>query len=678
MKFTARIILILLIQLGIYTPRVISQNKTLFTSIDEVIESYESEVIEMLSDLDAKQFRLSKTKRSFKKKAIREATVNLINHYYEIANKRIRHRKIPNNKLQTILIAAENHINGKFGKYRDEFYEQDSIDNHINWLYLGPINALSFGHNVNRHIFLKNLIFAYVETKEIKYIDWFNKILQDWLINNPPPNKNSSEVNWRTLEAGIRLFEAWPQLFYLNDDKSGISQATKLLMLLSIREHALHIKKRHEKLNNHALMQMNGLANISKYWPEFNFSKTNEQYAIEIMKRELDFQVLPDGTQNELASDYHYLTLKNFERFSSVLNRNDSIRFADRLREMYQYLAYSMSPNGYGLNNNDSDRTYMRGRLGYYARKTNHSVIRYITSNGKIGTKPDKTSLIYPFAGHAFLRDGFKPMDHWLYFDIGPYGNSHQHNDKLHISITAFGKDFLVDGGRYYYKADKWRQYFKGSFAHNILIVDQNNQNRNSKIAKDPITSFSLSDSLDIVRGSFKEGYMNVDDSIKHTRTILYKKSKYWIVKDVVEAQKLHEYNFLWHFHPKRDVFVDSLKSFTDEKDGNLLIMPLFVSEGDISVEHVRGRLDKNMDEKLNPWSTRPLENFLVQGWYSDDYNKIEESSTIIYKVSGKMIEINWLIFPFTSKITEIQLDEVYSKEDINSILFNSKIINDN
>src|SRR5690606_37873594 len=101
------------------------------------------------------------------------------------------------------------------------------------------------------------------------------------------------------------------------------------------------------------------------------------------------------------------------------------------------------------------------------AQKFNKPDWEYIATNGSSGTKPrGNPSYLSPWAGHLISRSGYDFNAHWSFFDLGPWGSGHQHNDKLHLSISAFGKDFLVDAGRFAYTgevAEKFRTYARGS-----------------------------------------------------------------------------------------------------------------------------------------------------------------------------------------------------------------------
>src|SRR5699024_6050375 len=104
----------------------------------------------------------------------------------------------------------------------------------------------------------------------------------------------------------------------------------------------------------------------------------------------------------------------------------------------------------------------------------------YIATNGESGNPPkSEPSYVFPWAGQMISRSDFGSEAHWSFFDAGPWGTGHQHNDKLHLSVSAYGRDFLVDGGRFAYRgetADKFRKYALGSQSHNVLLIDGHGQ----------------------------------------------------------------------------------------------------------------------------------------------------------------------------------------------------------
>ncbi|MCL7764477.1 heparinase II/III-family protein [Polaribacter sp. Z014] len=79
-----------------------------------------------------------------------------------------------------------------------------------------------------------------------------------------------------------------------------------------------------------------------------------------------------------------------------------------------------------------------------------------MATNGEKGTVPDGgNSFFYPWAGQLISRSSYDKEAHWSFFDVGPWGAGHEHSDKLHLSVSAYGKDLLVDSGRFAYSG-KW------------------------------------------------------------------------------------------------------------------------------------------------------------------------------------------------------------------------------
>jgi hypothetical protein len=84
-----------------------------------------------------------------------------------------------------------------------------------------------------------------------------------------------------------------------------------------------------------------------------------------------------------------------------------------------------------------------------------------------------------PYGGLAFQRTGWKPIDLYLVFDVGPYGRAPQHEDKLAIDIMAYGRNLVADPGRYTYDLkNPFRRYFMSTAAHSSGLVDDQGQRR--------------------------------------------------------------------------------------------------------------------------------------------------------------------------------------------------------
>ena len=59
-------------------------------------------------------------------------------------------------------------------------------------------------------------------------------------------------------------------------------------------------------------------------------------------------------------------------------------------------------------------------------------------------------------------------------------GWGHGHDDLLHVSYTHRDKDILIDSGRYSYEVSKGRLDYKAPYAHNTIVVDDQNFNHHT------------------------------------------------------------------------------------------------------------------------------------------------------------------------------------------------------
>jgi len=529
----------------------------------------------------------------------------------------------------------------------------------IDWYDLGPENDKEWAWFVNRFYFLRPVIWSYVQTGDERYAHFVNEILIDWIVNNPMPEENLKNSTWRVLEVGLRMAQVWPTLFYSFQSAESFSVGNRILFLSSIIEHANYIKKNHWIHHNHSVMEMNGLATAALAWPEFKGAEKWYSHAEHHIIDDLEFLIYPDGAEIELTSTYHRVALKHFEDFSKLskaASKDNNPQITEGLEQMWGYLAKTVRPNGKGLLNNDADLDDNKAIILEAAQLYDRKDWEYIVTNGESGILPKEgPSFIFEWAGHTITRNNWSKDAHWAFFDNGCWGWSHQHEDMLHISLHAHGRDLLVDGGRYWYKNPfnsrleegriprSWRGYFLNSASHNTILIDGNGQ-------KPPLKDMKLESPLDdsftvdggnyiFSQGVHNEGYWGIEGNVEHTRSLLYLKDKYWLVIDQIDTENANQVDVLWHYHPDCTIKIDgSATVSTDVDKGNLRIVP---SEGiEWSTTILKGQEAPN-----------------IQGWYSQKYNEKEPAPVAIYKLSTKApITFAWLLLPGKGMIEEAQL----------------------
>lgn len=144
--------------------------------------------------------------------------------------------------------------------------------------------------------------------------------------------------------------------------------------------------------------------------------------------------------------------------------------------------------------------------------------------------------------------------------DCGPLGaGGHGHYDHLSVELMGGGRRLVVDPGRYTYADTPWRQWFKGTAAHNTVTVDGLDQQpyRRGK-PKGPQSSAVLVDrravgarpgqpALDVVTARATSPRY---DAV-HTRSLILVGGDHWIVVDRLDAPIEHEYVARWHLDPE-------------------------------------------------------------------------------------------------------------------------------
>ena len=526
-------------------------------------------------------------------------------------------------------------------------------------LILEPKNDKEWAWFFNRHYHLLDLFAADQKTGNLQYIRCISDLVIDWVISSPSKKSPKIWAQWRGLEVAYRIFH-WAPIFYNLQLVDAFTPVARILMLSSIVDHAYYLRNMHSWGANWICREMNGLATIALCWPEFKSSKQWFNYANQRLRDEINEQVYADGVHKELASHYHYAALEDFQQFANLLEVSDnpvSPHFKSGLERMWNYLAYSMRPDGYSLLNSDSDRDYNRSIVNQASAVYQRPDWTYITSNGKAGNRPiSEPSVFFPWAGQLVMRSGWDKLAHWAFFDIGPLGiYYHVHYDKLHLSISAYGRDLLVDSGRFRYVRDKFWRYFRESASHNVILIDGKGQKNDIKQLHKPIKdNCAITPEFDFAKGTYDKGFRGVKGKAIHSRAVVYIRKKYWVVIDHIHTNKPRTIESLWHFHPDCTVLIKGNSVGSIDADvGNLRIIP--ASDLSWKVELVKGQESP------------------IQGWWSRQYNHKTPNSTAIYSTQiQESTTFAWVLLPSFGVAPNLTVKKLPSPEG--SVILSIKI----
>ena len=470
---------------------------------------------------------------------------------------------------------------------------------------------------LNRHSHWRTLGRAYTGTKDEKYAREFVAQLTGW-IDAMPVRIGSHWIQGVTpeatlsLDAGIRMGQTWFPAYYHFLHSPSFTVDAHVAMLRSFRDHALYLMDpRHFKHgSNWGMMELNGLYHIGVMLPEFREAETWRKTAIERMQGELDYQFYPDGAQTELTPGYHGVSVGNACGVLDLAKRTGAPLpdgMEAKLERTFEYYLRIMKPDRRTPALNDSGRGGVARWLTLGAQYFPHrDDFTYAATNGRQGRQPEFTSCRLDHAGWCVMRTGWTPEAKYLLLDAGPFGTGHQHEDKLHLIVHAFGRTVVTEPGTYSYDASDWRKYVLATRGHNTVLVDGMEQNRcrqrDTWRAQQPLADRWLTTpEVDYAEGTYSDGYgPKVDKTVTHTRRVLFVKPHYWIVIDELKPKddKPHVYESLFHLDAATaTVAPDTLVVRTDNPTGgNVAIVPL-IRDG-LSVDIVKGQ-------------TEPV----VQGW---------------------------------------------------------------
>lgn len=483
----------------------------------------------------------------------------------------------------------------------------------------------------NRHLHLVTLAQGYALSGKRTYFDTIAEHLDSWFLACPygyGPNWSSA------LEAALRLINWSATWQLLGPDILHQEAAFRGRWLDSIYQHAQFIRgwfSLHSSANNHLIGEAAGLFIAALTWPCWPAAQGWRQTAKAILEREALAQNAPDGVNREQAVAYQQFVL-DFQLLCLLAGKANghwfSADYESRLESMLDYLASIMDAGGNVPMFGDADDGFavrLTPQEGFCPYKSLLATGALLFHRGdfklKARTLDDKTRWLFgaaadaefaaldgsatrlpirqtfPEGGYFVLGCGFDtPREIRVVADAGPLGYrsiaAHGHADALSFSLSAAGLEFLIDPGTYaYHTQERWRNYFRGTSAHNTLRLDGLDQSVPGgnfmwlSKARAGCSLWLSSPEKDSFEG-WHDGYMRLDDPVKHRRLIeLDKRARRVLVEDTLEMGEEHDLELFFHCH--EDCTVDAIPGgYLIVRGGTSLRLLLPQIEGSASAVH--------------------------------------------------------------------------------------------
>ncbi len=451
---------------------------------------------------------------------------------------------------------------------------------------------------LNRHMEWVMLGQAYAATHDEKYTREFAAQVRSWVdampvfigpgwIQGPFLEDGRAPLS---LDAGIRMAQSWWQAYTYFKDAPSFDVDTQMLMFQSLLDHVRYLldPRAYHPDSNWGAMEANGLFHLAVLLPEFRDQPQWLTTARDRLVECMDRQFYPDGAQKELTPGYHGVTVGNLVGALGLARHNNiplPDSFVSGLERSYEYYVAIASPTFHAPAVNDSGWYGVQGMLrqGLTLFPQRRDWL-YLAGNRQEGAAPERTSWQLPYAGWSMMRTGWGPQDKYLFFEAGPYGAAHQHEDQLSLILQQGPRRLLTEAGVYSYDRSDWRRYVLSSRAHNVIHVDGQEQNRRTRpetrVTEQPYESrWFTSDEFDFAQGTYDSGFGPKNEvQVAHTRQVLFVKPDYWLVIDRLQPadDQPHTYEALFHLDAPQATVDDTTHAVTVEVEGTgLRVIPL-------------------------------------------------------------------------------------------------------
>lgn len=377
-----------------------------------------------------------------------------------------------------------------------------------------------------------------------KAIELLEAMLSSWVEANPP----LTGIHYiSSMECALRLIAACHAIDLVRKNLMT-PQRTWTNLLRLVGSHAPLIAQRlslYSSAGNHTVAEGCGLIYAGTLFSEFPEATEWKIVGMRILIQEAERQVLPDGGGIEQALGYHHFITDLLGLVRALLDHHG---------ECVPAAITDAVQKGGGFLQEFLGSRRALPQIGDY--DNGYALSAHLRFDWGRGEEQRVSSTTFPNAGYSIISR-HSPVPFRLTFDHGSLGMppcfAHGHADALSIIFEYGDQEVLIDSGTYTYSGDAaWRSYFRGTQAHNTVVVDHIDQAvqetafmwskpfRVQLIRKnmDPGGAFVLVASHD----GYKERL-----GVTHWRGVAFYPNCGWLVWDCLSGTGSHSLELNWH-----------------------------------------------------------------------------------------------------------------------------------
>lgn len=367
-------------------------------------------------------------------------------------------------------------------------------------------------------------------------------VVQDWINFT---QKHREHPGWEPYPTCLRLLN-WCGFFFHEHHKRTLQHPEFLEHLWQSVHHQAHWLLHHLEfhlMGNHLFENAATLALLGSQFVGEQARSWREK-GLDLLRQELQEQILPDGLHFELSPMYHSRILA----LMLLLARHGDTEIAalvqPYLPSMLRALRHLCHPDGQIALLNDS-------ALGIY-----HDPAVLFSFGQEFDTPPTTGVWNLPDAGYYGIRT---PDHSYVVCDVGipgpDYIPGHAHGDLLSFELSLRGHRIVVDSGVHDYTHSPMRQYCRSTQAHNTVEMEGQDQSEfwgAFRVARraHPHDVLWSHHHTEFELQAWHDGYLRLPQHARHERRFQWTTEGHLRFWDRITAQQSVRMVSRLHLHP--------------------------------------------------------------------------------------------------------------------------------
>jgi hypothetical protein len=374
----------------------------------------------------------------------------------------------------------------------------DTFTFDINYRHERRFGDIKYVWEINRLQFLQPLAAEVALGGDPKALALIEETIGSWHASNPP----FRGLAWNSgIECALRAISLIVVASLAGD---RLSNETIARIREILAAHAFWLRRfpsRFSSANNHLVAEAAGELILAIAMPELSRAFALETEARRALEAEASRQILADGMGAEQSPTYGAFTAELLLLAAIAARGSDKPLSAivdQRLGQFARFVGWIADASGAVPAFGDDDEGRVLSLAGYepaYAMSVARAISGYLaqTPEGLVSvsshlrdaiffappapTPPPRGLATFSSGGLSVVRETRAGRDLVLALDHGPLGYlsiaAHGHADALSLLVALDGRPLLVDPGTYlYHSGGAWRDWFRGTAAHNTLSIE--------------------------------------------------------------------------------------------------------------------------------------------------------------------------------------------------------------